>query len=150
MQLEKVIEKNKQMDMSLFIPYAHDNTTEAKVRQVLESREEMGVIRSVKLLNETSKTTGKKFKMIYIFFEKWNETDKVRQFQKTVLSDGGAKVKYNAGIGYWTILPNRSRVQPGCDLQQQPQVKYNYNDSYDSIFNSDLREMFGCQGIILV
>jgi hypothetical protein len=136
--------------MSLFIPYAHGNTNEAKVRKVFDY---LGTIRLVKFLNETNKTTGKEYKMVYIYFEKWNETKNTRKFQKNVQADGGHKVKYNDGIGYWTVLPNKHWVQKKCEIkQQEPQtvveqwmeVLTNYNDTYESIFNRDLREIFAC------
>jgi hypothetical protein len=145
--------------MSLFIPYVHGNATEEKIRNVIERRDNLGVIRLVKFLNETNKTTGKEYKMVYVYFEKWNETKKTRKFQKNVQANGGVKVKYNDGIGYWTILPNKHWVQKTYKNESLEKIipndvlnccnQYNYNDTYESLFNSDLRVLFDCEGIIV-
>ncbi len=133
--------------MSLFIPFVHANVSEEKIRKVFAN---LGTIRLVKFLDDISKTTGKPYKMVYIYLEKWNETKKTRKFQTNVQENGGLKVKYNGGVGYWTVLPNKHWTQKTYRVKEP--VVVDYNDTYESIFNSELREIFGCvacEGILV-
>ena len=132
--------------MSLFIPYAHDNTNEVKVRKVFDY---LGTIRLVKFLSETNKTTGKKYKMVYVYFEKWNETKKTRKFQKNVQADGaveGCIVDGSDVVNMRTSLHEFSDNAKAADLHGPHKARCRWAFSFEiRISASSKQRLDGCQ-----
>ena len=152
--------------MSLFIPYVHLNTKESHIRYIFEQREKLGVIRLVKFIKRTNNDTGKEYNMVYIYFKYWYDTRATCDFQTRIQEERVLKVMYN-DTRYWNVVPSNFWFKSSyadkdtidclelnlADLKDEYEIcrnlvekyrRFNYNETYESVFNRDLRELFGC------
>ncbi len=140
--------------MSLFIPRVEMNVTVDQVSYVFES---LGVVRLVKFI----KRIEKEYKMAYVYFEYWHDNYVTRDFQTKIQELSQLKVTHS-GSRYWIVMPSKywfqsvneeifdyelERLKEEHELQKVLLKKYReayYNDSFEDIYNRDMRELLGC------
>ena len=151
--------------MSLFISYLMPSITYEQIRFVFEYQEKLGPIRLIKLIQRKSRA-GQDYNMAHIYFKHWYNTPNTIDFQTRIQQLGYLEVKCDSKNHYWKVQVSKfwteatygPKADFDCvnielhDLKDKHGIvcglleKYRdhcYNDTYEAIFDRDMRELLG-------
>ena len=148
--------------MSLFISYIPLGVTYEQIRYVFEYQEKFGPIRLIKLIKRKTKT-GSEYNVAYIYFKFWYNCQRTYDFQMKIQKNGSLNVKCDSKNHYWKVVSNKYWIASKYeldgmrlelyDLKDKHDIvsklldkyrDYYYNDTFEGIFDRDMRELMGC------
>ena len=152
--------------MSLFIPFVMPSVTYEQIRHVFEYKEKFGVIRLIKFIKCTTKN-GNNYNMVHIYFKHWYNNPHTTEFQTRIQLEGHLNVVCDSNNHFWKVYPSKywldtmykdtniiksmwleleevkDKNEIYCNLLKKYR-DYHYNDSFEAMFDIDMRELLGC------
>jgi len=103
--------------LSIYVPHVFPSFTEEYVADVFENNYYFGKVKSVVFTHQTGKD-GKSFNSAKIYFDSWNETQTVADFQYDVCNFHNGAQLYHDGKWFWICLENR--VKQSTMILEEP------------------------------